>query len=336
MICKKCGAHNESNSKFCNVCGASINKEEQNEITPEIIDNKSNSVVEIEVPNAKKIAIWSIVVYCGIFYVLSQLLAPAVMYLYCLIKGWDLTEISDISTFINTVHPEAYNSILAITNLAIYIPILVILCIISINIFKYDLKKIQGRVGRFFGTFGIGIALIFGVSLISSIIINILITLYATLLETFPSLKESLGAITSSTSQNQEAINDMIGSGTLPLISMIFVTIICAPIVEELIFRKSFFALSKKKGIACIIISGLIFGSIHVGESILLQLLGIIENTPGYNFTNIIIELFNLVSYVGSGVVFGIIYRKSNYNIFVTMLIHATYNAIGFVAIFLG
>lgn len=127
----------------------------------------------------------------------------------------------------------------------------------------------------------------------------------------------------------------MISSGILPFIIMIFITVVAAPIVEELVFRKSFFALSKKKGIACILISGLLFGLIHIAESVVVEAAGLIVQAEGYSITNIIIEFINLISYVASGIAFGIVYKKSNYNIWVTILIHSTYNLLGFFAIFL-
>lgn len=340
MYCNNCGTKLPDNAKYCHNCGSEfINTEPiQNDFiyTPEVIkSNNKETVVEIEVDGSKKIAVWSIIVYASIFYILSQFLSSFIISIYCIVKEIPILEVEDIASYLLTYYPKDYYNILAISNLVCYLPILITLVLISIRIFGHDLKKIKNHVGRFFANFGIGFAILYGASLASSIVVTILIELYNLILINNPALLESFGAIESVTSGNQETINNMVNSGILPFITMVFVTVIAAPIVEELVFRKSFFALSKKKGIACILISGLIFGSIHVAESVLVQVMGLIQDIDGYSITNIIIEFINLISYVASGIAFGIIYKKSNYNIWVTILIHATYNLMGFFALFL-
>lgn len=94
---------------------------------------------------------------------------------------------------------------------------------------------------------------------------------------------------------------------------MIFVTIVFAPLFEELIFRKAFFSLFKKEYVA-LVFTSLLFGLIHVvGETSLL----------GF--------LTNWITYSTSGFVLGYIYIKNNHNIWSSILIHAVYNAVAIV-----
>lgn len=97
---------------------------------------------------------------------------------------------------------------------------------------------------------------------------------------------------------------------------MIIVTIVFAPLFEELIFRKAFFSLFKKEYVA-LIFTSLLFGLIHVvGET---SFLGFITNW---------------VTYSSSGFVLGYIYIKNNHNIWSSILIHAVYNAVAIILMF--
>lgn len=97
---------------------------------------------------------------------------------------------------------------------------------------------------------------------------------------------------------------------------MIIVTVVFAPLFEELIFRKAFFSLFKKEYVA-LVFTSLLFGLIHVvGEA---SLLGFITNW---------------ITYSTSGFVLGYIYIKNNHNIWSSILIHAVYNAVAIVLMF--
>ena len=93
-------------------------------------------------------------------------------------------------------------------------------------------------------------------------------------------------------------------------------TIIIAPLAEELVFRLGFKDIIPKKW-PFIIVSGLIFGSLHVVFSI---------STP--------YELLYLIPYCSLGISFGFIYENSN-NIYISYLLHFIHNAITAIVTFL-
>lgn len=105
---------------------------------------------------------------------------------------------------------------------------------------------------------------------------------------------------------NEESIQKMIEASP-------YLTLICtaffAPVIEELIFRKSFSKAFNNKYLF-IIISGLVFGGLHVVLSI-----------RGWY------DLLYLIPYCSLGFSFAIIYSKYD-NIFPTITIHALHNAI--------
>ena len=91
-------------------------------------------------------------------------------------------------------------------------------------------------------------------------------------------------------------------------IYMTFSTVIYAPLVEELIFRKSIFNIIKNK-YAFIIVSGFVFGILHIS-----------------NYSDINQVLLG-IPYIIMGLDFAYIYYKTN-NIFTTMTFHMLHNGI--------
>jgi len=98
-------------------------------------------------------------------------------------------------------------------------------------------------------------------------------------------------------------------------IYMIFATTIMAPINEELMTRVILKDISKKPYVY-IILSGLIFGSLHL-----------------LNMTNIL-EIFYVISYSALGSVFAYMYYKSN-NIWINISFHAIHNSLALLLIFI-
>lgn len=90
-------------------------------------------------------------------------------------------------------------------------------------------------------------------------------------------------------------------------IYMIFSSLVYAPIVEELIFRKTIKNIFKSKYLF-IITSGLVFGLLHVSE-------------PTFN------EYLFSIPYIFMGISFAYIYYKTD-NIFTTMTFHMCHNLI--------
>ena len=92
---------------------------------------------------------------------------------------------------------------------------------------------------------------------------------------------------------------------------MVFIAVVLAPVVEELVFRKAFFSLFKKPTTA-LIVSSVCFGLIHVTTEILSG--------------DFLLAFSTGVSYIIGGVVLGYVYIKNKQNIYINMLVHAGYN----------
>ena len=124
-----------------------------------------------------------------------------------------------------------------------------------------------------------------------------------------------LGKITNmQISTNEETVRLLIQK--IP-VYMCFSACIFAPIVEEIIFRKTFKNIFKNKYVF-IILSGLTFGFIHL------------------DFTSINInELLMIIPYIIMGLDFAYIYHKSN-NILTTITLHALHNLILLIIQFIG
>lgn len=114
-----------------------------------------------------------------------------------------------------------------------------------------------------------------------------------------------------SSSSNQEFIEISLQHSSF---FMLLSVILLGPVTEELIFRKCIFGVFGKK-ILSLIISSLIFGSIHIISSL----------TLGYN----VIEILLLaIPYIGAGFLIGFIYMKTDYNIYFVTIIHILSNLI--------
>ena len=113
---------------------------------------------------------------------------------------------------------------------------------------------------------------------------------------------------------NEESVRELIDK--VPLY-MLFNVSIYAPFTEELVFRKSFndFIDDKK---TYILVSGLVFGGIHIISS-LTSLAG----------------LLYIIPYGALGIVFAKLYRETD-NIFSTISIHSLHNFISFVIFMIG
>lgn len=113
---------------------------------------------------------------------------------------------------------------------------------------------------------------------------------------------------------NEEAVRNYLV--TLPLL-MTFDAAICAPINEELTFRKSFKEIFPSKWVY-VIMSGLIFGSLHVASYI-------------ETFSDIIY----LIPYSALGIAFALLYYKTD-NIFSSITMHSIHNLLATLLVLIG
>ena len=113
-------------------------------------------------------------------------------------------------------------------------------------------------------------------------------------------------------SDNQSTIESIINyGGAFP---MVIATVIFAPVVEELIYRKAIFYYGKRYGTAaCYIFSIIFFTLPHMLSS---------------DVSNIGVWLLQCVPYASSAAMLCFIYHKSNYNIYTAIAAHMLNNTI--------
>lgn len=116
----------------------------------------------------------------------------------------------------------------------------------------------------------------------------------------------AIGLFTSAHAGNEESVQELIHSSKF---LSIFTIGIIAPIIEELVFRKSFRDVFKND-LAFIIVSGLVFGSLHVVLSL-----------------NSAWDLFYIIPYSSLGIAFGYMYCKTD-NIYTSMFMHMFHNTV--------
>lgn len=127
----------------------------------------------------------------------------------------------------------------------------------------------------------------------------------------------TLLGITDPTSANQGGIEELVKGGYY----LIFIpTILIAPFVEELVFRKTLFEILKKLKInkyVILAVSSIIFGMIHII----------------FNLDNGWLELLLGLPYVTTGLALGYVYIQNNENIFVPISVHFLNNLIATIVV---
>lgn|GEM_PF-2348507 len=115
---------------------------------------------------------------------------------------------------------------------------------------------------------------------------------------------------------------------------MIFVTIIAAPIVEELIFRKAIIdgleRSTKLKLPVILLISSLLFASIHIVSEV--------ANLFGEDVTFLegALGLLQILPFLFMGVALGLVYKYSKNNVIVPIIAHVFQNAFATIMVFVG
>lgn len=117
-----------------------------------------------------------------------------------------------------------------------------------------------------------------------------------------------------SNTANQDANISMLKE--MPIVECL-IAVVFAPIIEELVFRRSLKDFTKNKHLYAFT-SGLIFASLHLISSI-------------SSFNNLVM-LIHLVPYSAVGIAFGYAYKKTN-NIYGTIVLHSIHNAISLLSI---
>lgn len=277
----------------------------------------NNQTFEIEFQNKKRKALLSILIYVGCFYVLALFIQTIVSAIYLKFHSISISQITEGNElFDKNIFNKYLGTVSSYSNFFTYL-------ITTITLVGFLFKELYSHIANFFKNLKVNLLLIVGgvfglflISFFSNFIILILQKIFG------------LDSFINNDSINQETINAMLKSGIIPLAFTVIVTVIFAPIVEEIVFRKSFFNFSRKKSIVAILLSGLIFGSIHVIPACLSYLIQIIGGDPSITLSFVGNELLYLISYCSSGIFLGIMYYLSKYNLTTTICIHLIYNLI--------
>ena len=192
---------------------------------------------------------------------------------------------------------EGFSSIInAGYNMVIYVAISIPLVILYKNYLICDYKRIKDT-DKFAKFLIISVILMFVSNLVSSVLQNLIV---------------------SGVSQNEQNIQE-IYQNKFAYVIMFPQVVLLAPLVEELIFRKSFFNLFKNKYLS-LIISTLVFGFMHVTSTYSLLI-------KTYSVEKSIYLTFGYaIPYLVSGLFFGLIYIKSNRNIYTSITCHLINN----------
>ena len=180
----------------------------------------------------------------------------------------------------------------AIVNVSIYGVILIALLLIN----KGELKKCYNKIKDTSRA-----SLFFFVSLIVMFVVNIVAALTSRM-------------IINLESTNQETINSTLSN---PYAYMIYTpcVVIMGPLVEEFIFRKSYFGVFKNNYLA-LVISSVVFGAMHITTSYPM-LAAVYPPVQAFGYM-----LAIGIPYFAMGFTFGMIYIKSDRNLLASTAVH--------------
>lgn len=254
----------------------------------------------------KKTALFSVIFYILAMYVLNLVIQIFLISISPIVTGVELYYLNDLGEKIIT--PENEEFINSWTQVLIYTIMVIGLVIINYKNYQEDFTDFKNNLKKRLVEIPIGLGIFYAVSFISSLLLIIL-------------------NITDS-SANQNALEQIAFGkyGSLVLLSIF----LFGPISEELIFRQSAFRLFKKgtNHWTKIILTGVIFGSIHVTSAILMYLM---EGS----FSAIPKEFILGIPYILQGIALSYIYYRSNQNIIPVTIVHIINNLIAGIALLL-
>ena len=254
----------------------------------------------------KKTALFSVIFYILAMYVLNLVIQIFLISISPIVTGVELYYLNDLGEKIIT--PENEEFINSWTQVLIYTIMVIGLVIINYKNYQEDFTDFKNNLKKRLVEIPIGLGIFYAVSFISSLLLIIL-------------------NITDS-SANQNALEQIVFGkyGSLVLLSIF----LFGPISEELIFRQSAFRLFKKgtNHWTKIILTGVIFGSIHVTSAILMYLM---EGS----FSAIPKEFILGIPYILQGIALSYIYYRSNQNIIPVTIVHIINNLIAGIALLL-
>lgn len=258
-------------------------------------------------------SIIAIAFYFLVMFILSEFISAIAIIIYLKANGFS-KDIIDPSK--DAFNENVYNHMSTFLSPLLQIIIYAIITIGAVIILWKPLKKDLNTMTK--ATFGYG-AMGFGITMAAQLVGGILF--------------EVLGVTGfKGEASNQEAIEAIFNSSISAIVMLFFVTVIMAPIVEELIFRKCIFTIVKDSKLAAII-SALIFGGLHVVSSTIM--VGFSWLSGEATYFDVVLEFIYIIQYSLMGVGFCIAYIKSNKNVVSTIFAHMLNNAASFMSMLL-
>lgn len=297
--CKKCNeqvliSENEV-SIFCPFCGEKY--EDLNSQVEEI------DAFELDHYENKKKYILGIALYFAIFYVASLIITTIISYIWM-----GLNNVTSID-YDSPLYDKYMTDVLAWGNFSIYVTALAAILPFSIKFLIKDIKEFKKNPGLNFKWFGFGVLIMYAGIYTSAIIVELL------------SFGLEVGEST-----NQQVIESIFNSGGINLAIMTLMTVIFAPVLEEIVFRKFLFGVFKKNTLKTVILSTVIFAAIHVIPACV-DLIALIF-TGDATFIDLYLEFICIFQYLGQAFAFAFMYHKTKGNLLPCIILHFLSNFI--------
>lgn len=288
-----------------------LNQDENSDTNTDVNLDNTNTYSEIEYKENFKKGIIAIVIYYGLS-IIGSLLLQFILHPY-VIKDLKINVEELVETNVN-FNIETYN--LYINYLSAYLNFIIfaITVVSLILLFKNDLIKELKQAKSSFKKYIIITVCGFIAMYVVNYITNIFIIIF-------------FGDDFVST--NQSGLNDIFALGGVERVLFAFFVVIFAPIVEELVFRKSLFNLFKKHEDLATILSAVIFAGIHVLTPALNALMGSL--TGANDFSLVFTELTYFIVYIGPALVLSLVYRFADKNVIPCIIIHVLQNLLSFI-----
>jgi membrane protease YdiL (CAAX protease family) len=270
-----------------------------------VTTEQESQIIENMIRRKRHNAIVSIVDYLAIFIFGAVILSNVMVVLYSVFSGISLKEVTDSTS---TAYSNMNTLLSPILEVILYLAMAISLFFINKEQIKKDFIAWKPQKALFIGYAIIGVVAMYGINIVLSLIFT-------------------YGLKISNSSENQQAIEAMM-STPLGIGSTFIFSVLLAPFVEEMVFRKSVFAFFKNKGLA-IFISSLLFGFLHVFSACTGDISGMIEGSA--TFLDLLIDFSYIIIYGGMGAVLAILYKKCNENIFASITCHCLNNLFSFV-----
>lgn len=297
--CKKCNSiyalKENDESNFCPFCGEKFEEENTSE--------NNASTFELDHYENKRKYTLCFALYFVLFYGGSIIVSIIASFLWLAINNLNSIDQS------NPLFEKYSIDVTAWYNFGTYILVMLVLIPLTFNIIKKDFINFKTNPGNNFKWFGFGVLIMYGGIIISSKIVKIL----------------SFNLVPGD-SANQELIVSILKSGGINMILMSFMTVIFAPIIEEIVFRKCLFGLFKKNTIKTVILSTIIFAGIHTIPTCIELLPGVIAGDN--KFTDLYLEFIYIFQYLGQAFALAFVYHKTKGNLIPCIMIHFLNNFI--------